>query len=352
MQSASLARRVALVLVATALIMVSASLAWATANDYKSRGFVPTGVSVVGKDLSGMTEAEARAAVEGAVASPLLRPLTVTAADKTFVFDPKGIVTVDVEGMLAQAYAPRRNATLIARVQHDLAGAPLPAQIEAKYTVDQTAIASWLAGVQSQVDTKPVNAERQIKKYKLVVKPSVVGLKTDVVGAQAAIVQALSADTALSDSASRSTSIPVTAIKPKIVETSFKKTLVVSLSQRKVRLYDGAKLQKTYSIAIGQPAYPTPTGDWKIINKRMNPTWTNPGSGWAATMPAYIAPGYSNPLGTRALDLDASGIRFHGSSNDGSIGTAASHGCMRMHMSDVEELYPLVPVGTPVYIRP
>ena len=53
-----------------------------------------------------------------------------------------------------------------------------------------------------------------------------------------------------------------------------------------------------------------------------------------------------------ALDLDASGIRFHGSSNDGSIGTAASHGCMRMHMWDIEALYPLVPVGTPVYIRP
>jgi lipoprotein-anchoring transpeptidase ErfK/SrfK len=339
------------VLLATVMLMVSASLAWAAANDYKSRGFVPNGVSVVGTDLGGMTESQAREAIEEAVAAPLLRPLSVAAADKTFVFDPKGIVSVDVEGMLAEAYAPRRNATLVARARHDLAGLPLPAQIQAKYSVDQTAIATWLAGVQSQVDTKPVDAERQIKKYKLIVKPSKLGYKTDVAGAQAEILRALSAETALSGPAGRTAAIPVASIKPKVVESSFKKTLVVSLSQRKVRLYNGAKLEKTYSIAIGMPAYPTPTGDWKIINKRYMPTWTNPGSGWATTMPAYIAPGYNNPLGTRALDLDASGIRFHGSSNDGSIGTAASHGCMRMHMSDVEALYPLVPVGTPVYIR-
>ena len=246
----------ALVLVAMALLLVSASLAWATVNDYQSRGVVPNGVTVVGKDLGGMTEADARAAIEEAVATPLLRPLTVVAANKSFTFEPKGIVTIDVDGMLADAYAPRRDAPLVARVQHDVAGTPLPAEIKPKYTVDQAAITNWLAGVQAQVDTKPANAERIIKKYKLVVKPSVVGLKTDVVGAQAVIVEALNAESALSETASRTVAIPVAATKPKIEESSFKKTLVVSLSQRKVRLYNGAKLQKTYRIAIGQPAFP------------------------------------------------------------------------------------------------
>ena len=127
MKAPSLVSRIALVVVATVLLVVSGSLAWAAANDFKSRGFVPSGVSVVGTDLDGMTESEARAAIEEAVASPLLRPLTVQAAQQSFVFDPKGIVTVDVDGMLAEAYAPRRNAPLVARVQHDLAGAPLPA---------------------------------------------------------------------------------------------------------------------------------------------------------------------------------------------------------------------------------
>jgi len=58
----------------------------------------------------------------------------------------------------------------------------------------------------------------------------------------------------------------------------------------------------------------------------------------------------SNPLGLRALPLDASGVLIHGTSNDGSIGTSASHGCMRMHMPEVIKLFDMVPVGTPVYI--
>jgi L,D-transpeptidase ErfK/SrfK len=92
-------------------------------------------------------------------------------------------------------------------------------------------------------------------------------------------------------------------------------------------------------------------GDWKIVDKVKNPSWHNPHAAWSATMPEYIPPGPSNPLGTRALYLDASGIRFHGTNNIGSVGTPASHGCMRMYMSDIEALYPLVPIGTKVWIR-
>jgi L,D-transpeptidase ErfK/SrfK len=80
------------------------------------------------------------------------------------------------------------------------------------------------------------------------------------------------------------------------------------------------------------------------------PSWGNPGSAWAANMPAYIPPGPSNPLGTRALNLNASGIRIHGTTSDWSIGRAASHGCMRMHRWDVEELFDRVEIGTPVLI--
>jgi lipoprotein-anchoring transpeptidase ErfK/SrfK len=67
-------------------------------------------------------------------------------------------------------------------------------------------------------------------------------------------------------------------------------------------------------------------------------------------MPPYIPPGPGNPLGTRALNLSAPGIRIHGTIKNYSIGTAASHGCMRMHMWDVEDLYPRVKVGTRVII--
>jgi len=87
------------------------------------------------------------------------------------------------------------------------------------------------------------------------------------------------------------------------------------------------------------------------VQKRYRPTWSNPApNGWGKGMPASIPPGPSNPLGTRALNLNASGIRIHGTNKDGSIGRAASHGCMRMHRWDIEDLYERVEVGTPVLI--
>jgi lipoprotein-anchoring transpeptidase ErfK/SrfK len=79
------------------------------------------------------------------------------------------------------------------------------------------------------------------------------------------------------------------------------------------------------------------------------PTWVNPDpEGWGASMPAMIPPGPSNPLGLRAINWSASGIRFHGTSDIGSIGTPASHGCVRMYNEDVIELYDMVEVGTPI----
>jgi hypothetical protein len=106
-------------------------------------------------------------------------------------------------------------------------------------------------------------------------------------------------------------------------------------------------------VATGSRRYATPKGTFKIVNKRFRPTWVNPAKysgGWGAGLPAKIGPGPGNPLGTRALDLNVGGIRIHGTSNAASIGYNVSHGCIRMHMPEVEELFELVGVGTPVVI--
>jgi len=88
-----------------------------------------------------------------------------------------------------------------------------------------------------------------------------------------------------------------------------------------------------------------------IINKRVNPTWYNPAKDtWGKNEPDFIPPGPNNPLGTRALDLDAPGIRIHGTYADSSIGTYASHGCIRMYIPDSEDLFDRVVVGTLVII--
>ena len=127
--------------------------------------------------------------------------------------------------------------------------------------------------------------------------------------------------------------------------------LVVRLSQFRVRLIRDGKVVVSYPIARGQPAYPTPTGDYEINDKQVDPTWTPPDSPWAAEL-SSIPPGPGNPLGTRWIGTTAPGIGFHGTYADYSVGTAASHGCMRMHIPDVEALYDQVTVGMKVKILP
>jgi lipoprotein-anchoring transpeptidase ErfK/SrfK len=352
MKSPSIASRILIVLLATLLLLASASLAWGVVLDYQARGLVPKGVSVAGQDLGGMTEAQARAVFEDAVSTPLLQPVTVTGEGKMWTLDPKGIVDIDVDSMVSAAYSPKRAATLVARLNSQLAGQPLPADIQPAYSVDSTSIATWVAQAATQVNRKPVDATGRVVKYQFVVTTSTPGATVNQSEAIARISQTLSADSALS-SVSREVTLPIVYTAPKVLESSFKKVIVVSIPERKIRLFEAGKKVKTYRCAPGQPAFPTPTGDFEVVTKLANSPWYNPGSAWAAGMPDSIPAGPNNPMGVRKIGINVSGIFMHGipASEYSSIGTAASHGCMRMMPDDVMDLFNRVTIGTPVYIR-
>ena len=127
--------------------------------------------------------------------------------------------------------------------------------------------------------------------------------------------------------------------------------IVVDIGDLKLYLYRDGKLVKSYSVATGSSAYPTPTGSYVVTSKIMNPTWFPPNSDWAKDAEP-IPPGVANPLGTRWIGTSAPGVGIHGTPDDSSIGTYASHGCIRMHIWEVEDLYERVVIGMPVIIRP
>jgi L,D-transpeptidase ErfK/SrfK len=144
--------------------------------------------------------------------------------------------------------------------------------------------------------------------------------------------------------------LPVTGIAtPELLQLSAER-IVVHLSQFRVFLIRDGKRVFSAPIAIGMPGHATPTGTYEIIAKIKNPTWVPPNSPWAAGLEP-IPPGVNNPLGTRWIGTSAPNIGFHATPADYSVGHAASHGCMRMHRADVERLYDLVRVGTPVDIE-
>lgn len=124
--------------------------------------------------------------------------------------------------------------------------------------------------------------------------------------------------------------------------------LKISLGRRQVTLYQGKNPIKSYPIAVGRRGWETPTGTFRVRDMLVNPTWIHPMTGKAI-------PGGDpkNPLGNYWIGFWTNGknwVGFHGTPNPESVGTAASHGCIRMYNKDVEELFNQVSVGTPVTV--
>ena len=144
--------------------------------------------------------------------------------------------------------------------------------------------------------------------------------------------------------------LPATGIVDKETFLAISEKINVYLGDFTLQLLspDG-KLIKKYPIACGSPYYPTPAGDYFVKEKVYYPAWIPPPSPWAKGAKP-IPPGPGNPLGTRWIGLNAQIVGIHGTSSPWSIGSASSHGCIRMYIPDVEELFELVSVGTPVTI--
>jgi lipoprotein-anchoring transpeptidase ErfK/SrfK len=106
---------------------------------------------------------------------------------------------------------------------------------------------------------------------------------------------------------------------------------------------DDDRVVRIFETAVGAPKSPSPTGTYKIVNSIEDPTWYTKGK--------IVRPGKCNPLGTRWLGLSAKGYGIHGTNVPSSIGRNASHGCIRMHNHDVEELFKMVAVGDQVELH-
>ena len=121
------------------------------------------------------------------------------------------------------------------------------------------------------------------------------------------------------------------------------RVVLVSLVDRKLAVIEDGVVIATFEVAVGADMSPSPTGEFKVVSRVQNPTYYHPG--------VVIPSGKNNPLGTRWLGLSEKGYGIHGTNAPGSIGRAASHGCIRLRNRDIEKLFTLVRVGDTVKIR-
>jgi len=119
--------------------------------------------------------------------------------------------------------------------------------------------------------------------------------------------------------------------------------LVVSIPDRKLAVIENNEVVEVFTVAVGAPNSPSPTGTFTIVNRVANPTYYHPGK--------VIAPGPQNPIGTRWIGLNQKGYGIHGTDQPSSIGYAKSHGCIRLRNADVERLFERVRTGDVVELH-
>jgi len=335
-----------IVSIALGLVLLGGGTAYAAYRyDAASADRILPGVTVAGIDVGEMTRQEAISAVKEAVEPSLDRTVTIRAGGRAWHVTPAELGTrAPVGRLVSRAIEISESHSWPSRVFHRVFDRPVDGSFDVGFRYRPGRVARFVKTIADEVAVDPTNASVDYLNGHLVLNRPEFGRTLRVENARAALLEALRGS-------EQSVKLGLKRLEPEVTKQDLGQTIVVDLSGLKLQLYDGLRLRKTYPVAAGQPQYPTPPGEWTVIDKAENPTWVNPApDGWGAGLPASIPGGPSNPLGTRAIYLDAPGIRIHGTSSSSSIGTYASHGCVRMYMSDVEELYELVDVGATVHI--
>jgi L,D-transpeptidase ErfK/SrfK len=131
--------------------------------------------------------------------------------------------------------------------------------------------------------------------------------------------------------------------------------IVINLSE--LRLYyffrqGASRLVMTFPIGIGSEGNDTPTGEFRVVEKIVQPAWHVPESikNEKPWLPAVVPPGPDNPLGSHALRLSLGTILIHGTNKPWGVGRRVSHGCIRLYPEDIPKLFQVAPVGVKVTI--
>lgn len=321
------------------LLLTLASFLIAAPSAAAAEPRIAPGVAAGGIDVSGLTLAEATNKIAFLADAHMNSPLSTRVAGRRFL-----VRTKDVDFKFSAAKSARRayNAGIVPHTG--------PVNVPLYVTFKKAEVQAYVDKVEKGIARAPRDARVDIKLTKIAKVESRDGRTIN----KDELVEAVSA-TLGDPAAPRKLQVATVAVKPKITTAGLGKAyntiITIDRGNFKLRLFKNLKLSKTYGVAVGAPGYPTPTGRYSIQNKAVNPAWTAPDSPWAGAYRNEVVPGGSaeNPLKARWMGI-VNGVGIHGTGAPGSIGSRASHGCIRMTVPDVVDLYPRVPVGTPVLI--
>ena len=321
----------------TALACAGACLALTAPAAAQEPKRIAAGVTVSGVPVGGLTIPEASALVEQRLGERLRSPLDVAVGNELMLLRM---------GTLRLKFAPDRTARRAYR-----AGVKGALDVAPFVTYRRSSVRTWVAGAGRRLFVAPRNARLRITIRRMVRRKGRNG---------SAVVE-----WRLRRAISRAVTDPLRArsvlgkrrrVRPAITHAGLARrnptVVTIDRGSFRLRLFKRLRYDRSYGIAVGAAGFDTPSGLFRITNKRVNPSWTAPNRPWAGSYAGRTVPGGApdNPLKARWLGVTGS-VGIHGTAEAWSIGSRASHGCIRMHVSEVIDLYPRVPYGTPVLIR-
>lgn len=334
--------------VITGLIVVLAVGAYVYDNSQKDK--IAEGVTIAGVDVGGMDAGEAKAEVRRQLLAPLKDTLKVELDDQSWTLPGEKLkIRANVNEAVEEAVEESQDGGLPTRLVRYVSGGELDKPVTAELDYSKSAINRFVRHVAEEVNRDPVSASVEPSSDSLNVVSGKAGLKLR----DNQLTEDLE-DAVLNADAPRTVVAHVRKTKPEVttkdVAGEYPSYLTLDRSSFTLRLWQNLENTKTYTVAVGQEGLETPEGVYAIEAKEENPTWYVPESDWAGDLAGTVVPpGPSNPIKARWMAI-FEGAGIHGTEETGSLGTAASHGCVRMAIPDVEELYDLVEVGTPIYI--
>lgn len=328
------------------VLLVAAGYAY----DNSQKDTIADGVTIGGVDVGGMDEAEAKRAVERQLLAPLRHSIRVGYAGRAWELPGDTLhVHANLDRAAAEALDQSREGGLPGRLVRYVTGGSVDKEVPADITYSRPAVNRFVRKVAAAVDREARDATVEPSPDSLSVVKARDGRKLrDVLLARQLNAAVLNAK------ADRTIAARTHATKPKVttgeVAAAYPSYLTLDRGTFTLRLWKHLKLAKSYTVAVGQEGLETPEGLYHIQEKQENPSWHVPNSAWAGSLAGQvIPPGPEDPIKARWMGI-FEGAGIHGTDETWSLGSAASHGCVRMSIPDVIELYPQVEVGTPIFI--
>ena len=340
----------AITAVAVPAVVVGLVLAGLAVYGSVRRDRIAPATTVAGVDLGGMTAAGAHAALERRFPTALPARVVARRGERHWTLTPRSsLVHVDISAIVADALRRSREGGALRRGLRQVAG--LHADLPVRVSWSGVAVRDFVRRIRRAVGHPARAADVDFTRHGLRRTPARPGIVVPERPLRRAIETALAAP-----AEDAPVDVPTTVTRrPRVtlaeLRSRYRWLIGIDRPDKRLRLYRRLRLLRTYKIAVGAIGHKTAPGRYEIETKVKNPPWNVPDEPWAGELAGRVIPpgDPQNPLKARWMGFhDGEGI--HGTADIASLGEAASHGCIRMSVPDVEDLFHRVPLHTPVFI--